>query len=96
MTSLFGRVLEVPVVKAWVIPSNVIKIPETTANDLIRDKCVLQPYIEGATLEQNKIAGALRIGIQLITVADILAFLHWIGDEDRGLSDVMFSDDQLF
>lgn len=54
------------------------------------------PYLDGSNFERNPIAAAARIGMQLPAAANALAFMHWIGDEDRGLSDVMYSDNTFF
>jgi len=47
------------------------------------------PFLKGETLENKRLPAASRVGMDPNGVADVFAFMHWIGDEDRGLSDVM-------
>jgi len=91
MASLFGRIVSVPVVDAWVLPADLIERhrPEQDGQ-LILDEFVLMREVKGKAFEENRLAGAARIGMQAESVGDVLAFMHWIGDEDRGLADVMY------
>jgi len=100
LTSLFGTLLDVPVVDAWVVPISLLAKYTPRQNpdkDLILDEFVLMPLLaNGKSLEQNPCAGAARIGMQIEKVADVFAFMHWIGDEDRSLSDVMCEGDRIY
>ncbi len=101
MTSLFGLLLGVPAVEAWVVPT-----PKLATNpvqhirdwDLIQDRFVLMRYVDqepAGSFEENPTAGALRVKSRINEIGNALAFLHWLGDEDRGLTDVMFERDEF-
>lgn len=94
--SLLGQMLEIPVVQAWSVPARLLAAqPPADDGNLIRDRFVLMPWIAGSTLEQSQLEAADRIRADPERVANLFAFLHWVGDEDRGLSDIMLSDGLL-
>jgi hypothetical protein len=99
LTAVLGSLVGVPVVQAWVVPSSSLPdagLPPDEANaPLVRDKCVVMPFLGGPTVAMSKPASAIRVAWNPAAVADIFAFMHWIGDEDRGLDDVILDGDRL-
>jgi hypothetical protein len=96
LISLLGQLLDVRVVSAWSIPATdlpALQLPEDPS--LIRDKAVVMPWLNGSTVE-----GAKDQAMQLVLtapdcIAELFAFMHWVGDEDRGLVDVFLEDGRL-
>lgn len=98
MVSLFGKLLDVPVVDAWVLRADLLgeNIPELVPeNELILDEFVLMPLLNGKSVEEDQEGGASRLRMQSGRVGDAFAFMHWIGDEDRGLADVMYEGERF-
>ncbi len=99
--SLLGKVVGIPVVDAWVVCTNLFEdldlsdSDESSRGKLIRDKCVLMPLLKGETVQKKREAAASCIGRKPEAAADIFAFMRWVGDEDRGLCDVMLVDGEL-
>lgn len=96
LVSLFGKVLAVPVVDAWIILTDWLQglqIPDDP--EAIKDRCVLMPWLAGSTVEEKRPAAAAWIATNTAATADILGLMWWMGDEDRGLTDVMLSDRRL-
>lgn len=97
LTSLFGSLLDVPVGNAWVIPSSIIStdlIQQETYTDLIRDEFVIMPLYEGQTISDSKETAKIVARKCVSDVANMFGFMHWLGDEDRGLDDIMFKKDE--
>lgn len=83
LTAVLGSLVGVPVVQAWVLPSASLPdagLPPDEANaPLVRNKCVVMPFLDGPTVAVSKPASAIRVAWNPATVADIFAFMHWSG-----------------
>jgi hypothetical protein len=97
LVSLFGQVLGIPIVKAWMVSADSIAAVQTLPDDptLIRHKCVVMEWLEGPTLMNDLDAATKTVRSNTGCIANLLAFMHWIGDEDRGLNDVILDEGQL-
>lgn len=99
LVSLLGKLLTVPVVEAWTIRVNEINIDineiAKTENEIVRDKAVLMRLLIGDPVSKMKDSAIELVNRAPERVADLFAFMHWIGDEDRGLGDVFIADDHL-
>ena len=99
LISILGRLVGVGVVDAWVVRSEFLPEyafpPDEPQVPLIRDECVVMPFLQGSTVAQSKPASAIRVAWNASAIADLFAFMHWIGDEDRGVDDVMLIDDRF-
>jgi hypothetical protein len=99
LISLFGKVLTVPVVESWTISVNEINIDINDIaryeREIVRDKAVLMRMLIGDTVGHNRTAAAAVIEHAPERVADLFAFMYWVGDEDRGLEDVFIAGDYL-
>jgi hypothetical protein len=94
LTSLLGRLVDVPAVDAWVVPLSLFPAVILPGRDepeapLVRDRCVVMPFLDGATAASDPAGAIAAVGLAPAAAGDLLAFMHWIGDEDRGLDDVM-------
>ena len=91
LTYLFGRILRIPMVHLVVDNSENVKKLIPQGRDFIRDKYVLMPYISGDNLRDfiNKGKSLRFLKYNPKTVMNVLVFYHWIGEEDRGLEDVI-------
>lgn len=99
LASCLGHILDVPVVRSWCIACDVNGIlgnqPNGGTNDWISDRLVVMPYLKGHTVEEQPCASAFVLGAHSVKVGELLAFMHWIGDEDRGRSDVFVENDRF-
>ncbi len=95
MASIFGHLLSVPIVRAWTSPTKRIAFPPGIDSSFIRDKCVVMDFIEGHSLFSNRIASEIWVRNHIRVVADIFSYMHWIGDDDRGLEDIMMIGNKL-
>ena len=95
MASILGHLLEVPIVRAWISSTNGITFLPGNQSGLIRDKCIVMDFLHGHTLLDDRAAAANWVRNHIRDVADIFAYMHWIGDEDRGLEDIMLVGDEL-
>ena len=92
LASLLGRTLGVSIMNAWAISTSLLSInlpTEKSDKDLILDRVVMMDLVMGKTVQDDQVRAAQWVEANGARVADIFAFMHWIGDEDRGLSDVM-------
>lgn len=90
LISLLGQLLDIPVVPAWSIPA--ADLPDhqlPTDRSLIRDKAVVMPWLNGKTVDRDKDQAMQLVRTAPDRIADLFAFMHWVGDEDRGLTDVL-------
>lgn len=102
MVSRLGLLLDLPVLQSWHFPGELIfkKLPleansYTIGKNIEPHSFVLSPYLTGTTIADNREEAEQWIKNNLSSVADILAFMHWIGDEDRSINDLMLVDDEL-
>lgn len=96
MTSGFGRLLGMSVVPAWVVPADQFRPADLPPDsEIIRDRCVVMPRIIGPTVEADQQQAKRLVRSGPADVADMFAFMHWIGDEDRGRADVMIEGERL-
>jgi hypothetical protein len=99
LVSVLGNVLEcVPTIDAWVVPADGLQIAEVRRKreHQIMDECVLMPFLSNySTLQSRPREAPAVINRHLQEVANILGFMHWVGDEDRGLADMMYSSEQI-
>lgn len=96
LISLFGQLLDVPVVSAWSIPAG--DLPEhqlPTDRPLISNKAVVMPWLNGSTVERDKDQAMQLVRTGPGHIADLFVFMHWVGDEDRGLMDVYLEGGRL-
>jgi hypothetical protein len=93
LISLLGQALGVPVVDAWTIPTDgQLELVEPLHNDAIRDHAVLMPLLPGEAVAGVENAAKAAVSQSPADAADIFAFMHWVGDEDRSLLDVILVD----
>jgi hypothetical protein len=96
MISLLAQAVDAPVVPAWVIPADgFLHLVPDLHKDAIRDHVALMPYLGETTMEKDMAQAKEVVNRDPPTVADIFAFMHWIGDDDRSLSDVMLVGGKL-
>jgi hypothetical protein len=97
--SLIGKVLDIPVVDAWIVKTRPLKgidLPATgEACPLLRDRCIAMPLLEGEAALDNPSHAKEIVQAAPERIGDLFAFLHWIGDEDRGLKDIMLVEDKM-
>jgi hypothetical protein len=88
--SVLGELLGIPIVRSWLVFTNSVNAPVGPFDpEHIRDRCVAMQILDGppAIAERELAIDVARADPGL--VANLFAFCHWIGDEDRGLSDVL-------
>lgn len=96
LISLLGQAVGVPAVDAWTIPTDgLLHLVEPLHEEAIRDHAVLMPRLAGEVVERVRDAAKAAVTESPADAADIFAFMHWIGDEDRSLADVMLVDGRL-
>jgi hypothetical protein len=101
MTCLFGQSLGVPTVEAWVVPTWKLSenpVRHNREGDVIQDRFVLMRYINEepcGSFAEDPTAAAERVRSRVPDIGNALAFLHSLGDEDRGVTDVMFERDNI-
>lgn len=98
LASLLGEMAEVPVVDAFCVPTATFgAVAELfpLALDLMTDRCVAMHRIAGSTVSLDPEGASRFIRSHPDKLADIFAFSLWIGDEDRGLDDVMLENGSL-
>lgn len=66
LTSLLGRLVGVPVVDAWVVPVSlltglILPVWDKPEAPLIRDRCVLMPFLDGVTVADVPDAAVAQI-----------------------------------
>lgn len=96
LISLLGEMLDVPVVSAWSIPTNHLpncQLPKDRS--LIIEKAVVMPWLNGSTIDRDRAQAEQLVRAAPSRIADLFAFMHWVGDEDRGLVDVFLEQDRL-
>lgn len=99
LISLLGKAVGVPVVDAWVIPSE-CALPTLEQNNrkedhVIREKVVLMPLLSGVTINKSRSQAGEILSNKAVLAANIFAFMHWVGDEDRGLEDMMLVNNEI-
>lgn len=94
-TSMMAEILEVKFVSAWIssIPDGVLI--EQVQPEYVRDRIVLMDHIHGNTASEAPDLSATILSNQAASIGDLLCFMHWIGDEDRGLNDIMLVNDDF-
>jgi len=100
LTYLFGRIFGLPIIRAVVLnnPEKAIKNTLSLGDDIVKNKCVLLPFIQGSNLKSFFDQSIKKLEIlkhHQESWKNILAFYHWIGEEDRGLTDVMIDNDKI-
>ncbi len=95
MASIFGHLLNIPVVRAWSSLTDGIVFPSGTETLCNVVKCVIMDWIDGNSLLQDKTAAETVVRSQIQVFADIFAYMQWIGDDDRGLEDIMMVGNKL-
>jgi hypothetical protein len=94
LVSLLGELLQVPVVRAWSIPAGQLRAPDLPVDaSLSRDRCVLMPLLSGSSVADSRRRATELARSAPSLLANLFAFMHWVGDEDRGLGDVFLADD---
>jgi hypothetical protein len=98
LISMLGRALGIPVVEAWVIPTNdeLIRLVQPLysqgRSQGIRDHAVLMPFLIGHTIDRVRQEAIAAVQACPELVSSTFAFMQWVGDNDRGLADVMLCD----
>lgn len=93
--SIMGTVLGIPVVNAWVFPTNQLPAVEIDKSQFIIDKCVVMELLPAKTVHDSQDEASKIVLNNVMAIANTFAFLHWIGDEDRGTKDVLVHDSSL-
>lgn len=102
--SLLGQGFGLPVVRSWATntPPKLRAIVEGMRNaprNLILEKCVVMEFLNGSDLESKRRTDSQSVDeairLQARTIESFLAFAYWLGDEDRGLKDVMMVNGEL-
>jgi len=96
LACIVGKVTDVDTIPAYVV-SRLLRPAESNnlPKDLIRDRCVLMPFLSGQTLRLRNPSAETVISRQIRRIASLLAATYWLGDEDRGVDDVMLVGDTL-
>lgn len=93
--SMAAKVVGVSFARAWVVKLDGIIFQEQRDSAFVQDRCVLSEFVTG-----RQISKGCEPDIELIKsvpnqIADIYAFLHWLGDEDRGVTDLLVTPEHL-
>jgi hypothetical protein len=87
--TLMGALLRVPVVDSAVIPIvEGMGIPPHPPTHFVQDRCVVMPLLKFPSLDRLTASQKEFAFQDFSELANLLCFMHWIGDEDRGTSDV--------
>jgi hypothetical protein len=95
MASIFGHLLGVPIVRAWACSTSGIVFPPGIPNGFILHKCAVMDFLDGCAMAADRVAAEIWVRNHIRVVADIFAYMHWIGDDDRGLEDIMMVENKL-
>jgi hypothetical protein len=100
LCSMLGVGFGLSVVQSWCVPVP-SKIESQLSSDanIIRSECVAMEQLPGRNvgdcLQSSDSASRQTICKQVSEIESLLVFAYWLGDEDRGLGDVMLSDGQI-
>ena len=99
LISLLGKAVGVRVVNAWVIPSKcalpILEVNYRKEHHVIQEKIVLMPMLSGNTIAKSRAQAGELLSNKSDLASDIFAFMHWVGDEDRGLEDMMLVNNEI-
>jgi hypothetical protein len=91
--SILGRTLCLPVIEIWRIKLQ-IKCDQAETDDLIQTEAIAMPFADSRDLGSidSSQRGYILKSQTPTSLANLLVFSHWIGDDDRGIQDVVLFD----
>lgn len=96
VASIFGQKLEIPTVLAWTVKTDQVVFSRTFDQEWVQGKCVAMEFVAGIPLCCILQEIAVQTVLENVDeVFDIFAYMHWIGDDDKGLEDVMLRSGRL-
>jgi hypothetical protein len=90
--SLLGQAVGVSILESWAVELPLPRKPGVDTGDLIRDRCSVADYVPEGSLADFISRGGRPASLatdQREVIADLLAFSMWVGDDDRGIVDIM-------
>lgn len=95
LASIIGELIGVPVVKAWCLPMSHLTSPPSLGPEFVPNEFVVMPLLDGGSFQQYRDAAASIVKSRIDQIKDVFAYMHWIGDDDRGIADVMTEGDHF-